>query len=385
MKGGKRKKILYIITKSNFGGAQRYVFDLATGIPGGHYEIAVALGGRGILKERLESVGLRTIDMENLGRDINIFKEIFVFFGLLKLFNKEKPDIIHLNSSKIGGLGALAGRLSGVKNIIFTGHGWAFNEDRNPIAKIIIFILHVITIILSDKTIAVSEKTRYQIVYRVPFLKRKMPVIYNGMERIDFVNKKDARNHIASVVNDDNLNKNSIWLGTVGELHHIKGHEYLLKSLSEMREQNKSFDFKLIIIGEGEEREKLEKLIKMRRLGKNIFLPGKIEDARRFLKAFDIFVFPSLSEAMPYALIEAGFAGLPIIASRVGGIPEIIKDGENGVLVSAKDIFELRDAIIDLLQNKKKTAKYSARIRDRVLLKFSREKMIRETINVYNS
>src|SRR5688572_22606349 len=115
-----KKKILYIITKSNWGGAQKYVHDLATGLPKEQFDVAVAFGhaspeatqakrGTGSLKERLDVAGIRTISIPRLGRDIQLIDESAVFFSLVKLIRNEKPDVIHLNSPKIGGLGALAG------------------------------------------------------------------------------------------------------------------------------------------------------------------------------------------------------------------------------------------------------------------------------------
>src|SRR3989344_6349366 len=155
----KRQKILYVITKSNWGGAGRYVYDLATTFKKDH-EVVVALGGNGILAEKLRSQNIPVIHIKNLDRDIHFFKEVSAFFRLYHTFRMEKPDVIHLNSPKIGGLGALAARLARVKKIIFTSHGWAFNEDRSLLEIAIIKILSWITIFLSHEVIVLSEKER---------------------------------------------------------------------------------------------------------------------------------------------------------------------------------------------------------------------------------
>ncbi|NQV93114.1 glycosyltransferase, partial [Candidatus Kaiserbacteria bacterium] len=145
--GMKKKKILFIITKSNFGGAQRYVYDIARSLSPDAFDVVVAFGGEGLLKDKLAHAKIRTVPIEDLERDINIFNEIDVFFQLLKLYRVEKPDIVHLNSSKIGGIGALAGRIAQVPLIIFTAHGWAFNEERSWGARKIIAFLYWITLI----------------------------------------------------------------------------------------------------------------------------------------------------------------------------------------------------------------------------------------------
>ena len=138
-------KVLFVITKSNWGGAQRYVYDLATALLRENYEVAVAVGGQGLLAENLKMAGIRVVGIPHLERDVNFFKELFSTLYLWKIFKSEQPDIIHLNSSKVGGLGAIAartlklwdswdrkgtGRAEWNPRIIFTVHGWGFNERR---------------------------------------------------------------------------------------------------------------------------------------------------------------------------------------------------------------------------------------------------------------
>src|SRR3989338_2523185 len=156
-----RKKVLFVITKSNWGCAQRYVYDLATHLPQETFDPVVALGGSGMLKTRLEEAGIRTISIPSLERDINLIKELQSLKYLWHIFHQEHPDIIHLNSSKIGGLGSVVAAyfrlylkcqqlfnifLSKSKKTtlntnscslitIFTVHGWAFNEERNFVTR----------------------------------------------------------------------------------------------------------------------------------------------------------------------------------------------------------------------------------------------------------
>lgn len=158
-----RKKIFFVITKSNFGGAQRYVYDLATALPVNEFDVSVVFGEGGELEEKLKNVGIKTIRIETLQRNVSFFKDLKVFFELIKIFRREKPDIIHLNSTKIGGIGSFAGRISEVPKIIFTAHGWAFNEKRNAVSKIFIAFLQWLTVLFSHTTIAVSQSMANQI------------------------------------------------------------------------------------------------------------------------------------------------------------------------------------------------------------------------------
>lgn len=128
---------MFVVTKSNFGGAQRYVFDLATNLPTNGYDVLVATGSAqgsesaGSLIGMLQHAGIRTVFLPHMARDISPLRDWRTFLSLWKLMRDEKPDVVHLNSSKAGILGALTARLAGVRRIIFTAHGWAFWETRN--------------------------------------------------------------------------------------------------------------------------------------------------------------------------------------------------------------------------------------------------------------
>ncbi|MBI2086856.1 MAG: glycosyltransferase [Candidatus Zambryskibacteria bacterium] len=173
-------KIIYGITKSNFGGAQRYVFDLAKNAWAAGHEVAVMCGEGGILVEKLNKENIRVIEIRGMKRDISLVEELRSLHFIFRTLYEEKPDVFHTNSSKMGGIGNLAARLAGVKKVIFTTHGWAFNEPRPFWQKIPIKILTWLTILFSHKTICVSEKTKRD-VSGWPFVKNKLIVIYNGI------------------------------------------------------------------------------------------------------------------------------------------------------------------------------------------------------------
>src|SRR3989344_9020554 len=121
-------KIFYGITKSNFGGAQRYVLDLATEAKKLGHNVVVLCGQEGKLVEKLGENKIETIAIRNLERDMSLVKEVKSFIKIVKILKKGRADVFHVNSSKMGGIGSLAGRIAGVKKIVFTSHGWAFNE-----------------------------------------------------------------------------------------------------------------------------------------------------------------------------------------------------------------------------------------------------------------
>ena len=150
-----KKKVLFLITKSNFGGAQRYVFDLATHLDRDRYAVAVALGGNGSLIEKLTEAAIRVIRIPGLQRNISFKKELLSFWQIHKLLKAERPDVLHVNSSKAGGIGAFIGRLHRVPCIVYTAHGWAFNEDRSLVSRLLVGFLHWLTILFAHHTITV--------------------------------------------------------------------------------------------------------------------------------------------------------------------------------------------------------------------------------------
>ena len=139
------EKILLIITKSNWGGAQHYVHTIATNLKKEGRDVVVGLGGTGLpgapagqLESRLQAEGIRTIFLPSFARDVSLFREWHAVIALVDLIKKERPQVLHLNSSKAGGLGALAGRIAGVPHIVFTAHGWAHREPVSALKRLII-------------------------------------------------------------------------------------------------------------------------------------------------------------------------------------------------------------------------------------------------------
>lgn len=372
-----RPKILYVITKSNFGGAQRYIFDLATNLKG-EYDVVVAAGGNGILFEKLAKENIRTVSIPFLGRDIKFWNEPKVFFEFYKLFKREKPQVAHLNSSKVGLVGALAVRVYNIFNpnekikSIYTIHGFAFNEPRNILWRSLVWLASYKSLLLNHENIVVSMKDKNDTL-RMPFVSKKIHFIPNGISTVLFLNKEEAQQKLLGE------NYTGTVIGTIAELHHNKGLEYLIKSFSYLNDEN----LKCVIIGEGEKRAELENLVRKQSLNTPIIFAGFIENASAYLKAFDIFVLPSLKEGLPYVLLEAGLAELPTISTTVGGIPEIIETGVSGLLVPPKDERTLAAAIELYLRDKSLLHETREKLKEVVEKDFNLEEMLRKTKVLY--
>ena len=377
-------KILYVITKSNWGGAQRQVFDLAIGLPKDKFEAIVALGGKGLLKEKLEAAGIRTISIGTLERDIKIFSDLISFFKIFQIIRKEKPAIIHAHSPKAGGLALFSVFLLNLFSklhptsyplrAIYTSHGWTFRENRGAVWKLLVRLASWFIVALSDKTIVVSEDDKRE---AADFLgvKEKIICIQNGIGAINFLEKTEARKKILP---NQELS-DTFWFGIIAELHKNKGLNFALEAI------DRELPAILVIIGEGEERKNLEQLIAKRELQGKVFLAGQIDNASSLLKAFDVFILPSIKEGMPYSVLEAGAAGRPIIASAVGGLPEIVTDMESGILVQAGRPAEIKKAMEFLMNNPERRAVFGAALEKTVNEKFGLSKMLGQIETLHNS
>jgi glycosyltransferase involved in cell wall biosynthesis len=345
----KKRKVLYVITKSYFGGAQRYVSDLASHPPAGT-EVTVMCGpGQDTLREgflirKLAENNVRTIVLPALKRDVGLL-DFVAFFRLFQAIRAEAPDVLHLNSSKVGGLGALVGRLCRVPRIIFTAHGWAFNEpQRGVISKTLVWLASVATIVLSHKVICVSIYDRNA--FTGWFFQNKLVVIHNALSPDEYEERDSARKNL---VPHADLYQKDVWVGSIAELTPNKNISLALDAVAKALAQGCNIFY--AVVSDGEERLALEDKIKELKIDQNVRLLGFVSDARRYIKAFDIALLTSRKEGMPYFVLECLSAGVPIIASNVGGISEVIRDGENGILCQSENVDQFADALYLLVKD----------------------------------
>lgn len=381
-------RILFVITKSNFGGAQRYVFELASRLKSTGHDIAVALGGNGLLKTKLEELNIKVYQMEDAQRDIKITKEFKVLWRLFKIMKEFKPESVHLNSPKIGGLGALAARMTGVKKIIYTNHGWPFRESRPEWQLVVIRLLSWLTVFLGKKTIVLSQTER-DLVKNWVLVQEKFVVIPNGLSEFDLLSKEAS---LKLLLGDEKaekiINENWLTVGTISELHKNKGINFALEGLSQYIDHVQSNtgtrpNILYIVIGEGEQRKNIEKIVVEKNLKQNVFLAGSVDDARRYLRAFDIFLLSSIKEGLPYAILEAGFAKLPVISTSVGGIPELIENFNTGLLIPPGRPSEIKNALIYINEHEDLKPKIASNLYTKVTTNYSFEQITSEIEKLY--
>lgn len=213
----------------------------------------------------------------------------------------------------------------------------------------------------------------------MPFVSHKITVIHNGVGKFKLKTKKEAR-----LLLSGEQNSKKIIIYSLSELHKNKGLDIALNGLSRLP---KNLREKIVygVAGDGEEKESLQKLAGNLAIEDSVKFLGYLPEARELLSGADIFLFPSRTENLPYAILEAGFARLPIIAASVGGIPEIVDDMQNGILVHPRNPREIAEAISYLIENKDKTKLFKEKIEQKIATGFSLEQMLAKTYSLYKS
>ncbi|MDD4761430.1 MAG: glycosyltransferase, partial [Candidatus Pacebacteria bacterium] len=272
----RKKKIVFIATKGDQGGAQKYIKQLVFGIDKNKFEPEIISGNYGaslVVKNKLKWLGNES--------GFLFYKDFLALIELFRVLKKEKPEIVHLNSSKAGVIGALAGKLAGVKKIIFTAHGWVFSDENLSSLKRFFYILaHKAAGFFQDKIINVSEYDRkLAIKYKVA-PEEKLVTIKNGLDINYFFNnlcsKEEARKKITDIIFNDEfliskINKQQkdlggFWIGSIGRLVKEKNYQLFVEAVKILKENFQKEEEKLsfFIIGDGYEKETLK--LKMKNL-----------------------------------------------------------------------------------------------------------------------
>ena len=383
-------KILYLITQSEYGGAQKNVLDLAREFKE-KYQVMVAIGpdGDGSLFTRLDEIKIPVIKLKYLRRSAtNPLMDLLGLCEIRRLLKKERPDVLHLHSSKAGVLGSLATCCLPKIKVIYTVHGAVFEASFSSLARKLFLWLEKLTARFKDKIICVSANDKKLWLKYKAAPDDKLAVIHNGLDLNEKPLSKDqAREELFSQSAPlfeaaRGSGPDLKLVGAIANFYPEKGLSYFIEAANILINKQKIKNTIFIIIGEGLERPLLEEIIKDSGLEKNFILTGNIRHASQLLPALDIFVLPSVKEGLPYTAMEAMAAGLPIVASYVGGLPEIVEGKKNGFLVLPRNPDMLAKKIMELLQNPALAAKFSQAAKQKIQ-EFSLDKMVKETEKIY--
>lgn len=354
-------KIIQVMPAFGLGGAEIMCENLTYALRNlGHDVIVVSMYDYySAITERMENAG---IDIRYLGKKRGL--DISMIGKMRRIFMEEKPEVIHthLYTMKYAIPAAI---LSGVKKRIHTIHSVA-QKENGPAArrlnKLFYKVANVVPVALSE-TVQETIKKEYRIE------KSKIPVIFNG---IDLSRCK---------VKEDYTVKGRLKILHIGRFSEAKNHIGLMKAFGMFHEEYPNSTLQLI--GDGETRGHIEEYVREHGLSDSVEFLGLQSDVYGFLHDADIFTLPSLYEGIPMTLIEAMGTGLPIVATAVGGIPDMLKDGENAIL-TALDAEEIGKAFLRYAKDENLRRLHGEKAKERSAL-FSAQSMAQSYLEVYRA
>ncbi len=381
-KGMSKIKVLHIITRLDKGGSAQDTLLTTSRLDKEKFDVILISGHiNDPDKEIANFIAQKKLDyflIPELEREINPWKDIKAFWAIFNFIKKEKIDIVHTHTSKAGILGRWAAKLAGVKTLVHTPHGHIFYGYFGWFKTRLFIYLERLTGLITDRIITLTQRGKKEhIQYKIGRPDKFVP-IYSGIDVGKFFNfQRDINKEKEKL----NIPPDAPVIGTVTRLDLVKGNKYFIASLPDIV---KIFpNLRVFIVGEGSEREKLELYAKEFGLSENVVFTGLCKDVRGILSTFDIFVLPSLNEGMGICLLEAQALGVPVVATRVGGIPEVVRENVTGILVPARDSKVMAEAIINLLKNKSLRENMSEEARKWVGSRFSAEAVVEKISDLY--
>lgn len=324
----RRPRLLILVTLAEVGGAQSYVAQLLEAVTG-RFDVTVAAWGPGPLRRAAAGSGAAYVELRHVRRQLG-WRDLLGLIELARLCRRIRPDIVHANSSKAGVLGRLAAHVARVPVRIFTVHGWAFKAHSGLPARLYLWAERLVRP-LTTMVVCVSESERELGIEMGTCDANRSIVIPNAVALPEL--RPGPPRPVPVLV-------------SVGRLKQPKDFGTLVEALAGVEA-----DFEALVVGDGPDRDAVAQAIHDRGLADRVELTGTREDVAQILARADVFVLSSRSEGMPMSALEAMAAGLPVVATAVGGVPELVVDGETGFLVPPGDAPALGRALDRILDD----------------------------------
>lgn len=351
--------VLHIITRLIVGGAQENTLYTAALLDKNSFYVDVLTGPQtgpeGSLIEDAYSRKLRLIIENNLVREIRPIKDLSAFIRLFLFMRRNKYTIVHTHSSKAGILGRWAAWLAGVPIIIHTVHGWGFHDYQNAWLKKSYILAERLTLLITDKLIAVAKKDIEKGVSAGIGSKSDYALIRSGIELDFYRNSKKTSKQVRCELG---IPEHAKVIGTVTRLSPQKSPLTFVKTAISVIKRIPDAYF--VMVGDGPLRHQIEDTLQKADIADHVILTGVRRDVPELLHSFDLFLLTSLWEGLPRVIPQAMAAGVPVIASKVDGSAEIIKHNVNGLLVEPNDVESISDEITELLNSPHSTPRLNA-------------------------
>ena len=379
-------KVLRVIARLNVGGPALHVAYLTAGLAERGYDTTLAAGTLGRGEESMawvaDTKGVSIEVIDELHRNISPFRDLRAMLKLADLIRRERPTILHTHTAKAGAVGRVAALLAGSARppiVVHTFHGHVLRGYFNRPMTSAFRTLERLLARMTTRLVAVSPEVRDDLVALGVAPASKFAVIRLGIEldqRVGdgAVTRAEARRQLG-------VSGDTFLVGWVGRMTAVKRTDLVVRTLERLVEGG--VDARLLLVGDGPDRDGLERYAHELGVARRCLFLGYQEDVARWYDAIDVLLLPSVNEGTPVSVIEALAAERPAVATRVGGIPDVIRDGVDGFLVDSDDPGELAARLAELAQDPPQRAAMGAAGRVRVLERYSVDRLIDDIDRLY--
>jgi len=379
---GRKLRVLRLFSRLNIGGPAIHVILTTAGLDPQRYDSLLVVGHEGDREGNFlglaEAKGISIKIIPTFGRRIDPLRDLITLVRLFALMKRERPDIVHTHTAKAGALGRLAARMAGVPIVVHTFHGSVFDGYFGPAVAGFFQWVERMLARVTDKIVAVSERVAEDLVERQIAPRTKIVVVPLGLELERF---RDVDLRRGELRRELGLPRQARLVGCVGRLVPIKDISTLLKAMVELSVAQP--EAILLVAGDGPERPALERQARSLGLDSRVRFLGFRDDLERIYADLDVAVNCSLNEGTPVALIEAMASGVPVVATSVGGTPDLLEDGRLGKLVPPADPQALARGLAEILSSNGSLAKAAVRARRSVTQRFGLERLLDDLDRLY--
>lgn len=379
------RRILHVITRLDLGGSAENTLLTAIGLAERGYDVSIIAGPSTNPPSRTEKVALQkgvTIErLASLRRNISLVNEAAALFELYSRMKKGRYACVHTHTSKAGILGRIAAFMAGVPIIVHTPHGHIFYGYFSQLLTRVFIVIERCISPFTDFMVMLTNQEKEETLKRGIGKSHRMVNILSGIDLAPFC--AVTRSGRLSVLSQFGWSESDFIVGTVARLVEIKNHAAIVAAAKKLKNSYPSIRF--LFVGDGELQEQVRSQVHSAGLDDRVLFAGwkNRDELIALLPAFDAFALCSINEGMGRAFIEAQAAGVPVIGSKVCGIPEVIREGETGFCVSLDDPDELAGKIIWMYNNREKIAVMGENGRQWAQRHFSKEIMVEKIDALY--
>ena len=376
-------KVLRVITRLNIGGPAIHAILLTSALDDGVRFTSTLVAGttaphEGDMLDLARARSVEPIVLPALGREINPLDDLVALARMVQLVRRLTPDVVHTHMAKAGTIGRLAARICGVPLVVHTYHGHVFHSYFGAAKTRVFLTIERALGLVTDRIIVVGDGQRDEIAGYGVAPPGKLESIRLGLELAPLLHAEAARGRLRQELGID---ASTPLVGIVARLVPIKAHEAFFDAAVRIREALPRVEF--LVVGDGERRQELETLVQRRGLSRAVRFLGWRRDMLNVYADLDVVALTSRNEGSPVALIEALAAGRPVVATAVGGVPEVVINGDTGVTVPVADSRALAHAVLTLLADRPLAERLGAAGRRHVYPRYDSSRLVDDVRDLY--